>query len=112
MYCCLTREPSLVSRLKPMLAELSVAEYTLTGMDTRPKPSVSEAIERAAMAVGSVLVRLQVALDVLGLRPGRLDGGLQLLRRDAELARPVLHLVHFVEGDAGAVGFAAVLEVV
>src|SRR5882672_858966 len=51
MYCCLTREPSFVSMLKLTLAELSVAEKSFTGMDTRPKLRVSEARERAAMRI-------------------------------------------------------------
>ena len=34
---------------KPMLDELSVAEYSFTGIDTSPKLSDSEAMERAAM---------------------------------------------------------------
>jgi hypothetical protein len=33
--------------LKPIDALLSVAEKSRTGMDTKPKPRVSEAIERA-----------------------------------------------------------------
>jgi hypothetical protein len=50
MYCCLSRDPSLDSRLNRMVAELSVAEYSFTGMETNPKPRVSEAMERAAMS--------------------------------------------------------------
>src|SRR5262245_43130898 len=49
MYCCLSREPSFDSRLKRTVAEDSVAEYSLTGMDTNPKLKVSDAMERAAM---------------------------------------------------------------
>src|SRR5438094_4695756 len=49
-YCCFTREPQVCSRLKPMLDELSVAEYSFTGIDTSPKLSDSEAMERAAMS--------------------------------------------------------------
>jgi aspartokinase len=48
---CFTREPSFDSRLKRTVAELSVAEYSLTGIDTRPKPSDSDAMERAAMGL-------------------------------------------------------------
>src|SRR2546428_9490416 len=48
-YCCFTREPQVCSRLKPTLDELSVAEYSFTGIDTSPKLSDSEAMERAAM---------------------------------------------------------------
>src|SRR5664279_1561710 len=48
-YCCLRREPSLASMLKRTAAELSVAEYSLTGIDTRPNERDSEAIERAAI---------------------------------------------------------------
>src|SRR5262245_1793015 len=49
MYCCLSREPSLDNMLKRTVAEDSVAEYSLTGMDTNPKLKVSDAMERAAM---------------------------------------------------------------
>src|SRR5215831_17632727 len=48
-YCCLRREPSLSSMLKRTVAELSVAECSLTGIDTRPNERESDAIERAAM---------------------------------------------------------------
>src|SRR5678815_5930840 len=48
-YCCLRREPSLSSMLKRTVAELSVAENSLTGIDTRPNERDSDAIERAAM---------------------------------------------------------------
>src|SRR5436190_3275365 len=48
-YCCFRREPSLSSMLKRTAAELSVAEYSLTGIDTRPNERESDAIERAAM---------------------------------------------------------------
>src|SRR4051812_41120285 len=48
-YCCFTREPQLCSMLKLTPPELSVAENTLTGIDTRPKLSDREAMERAAM---------------------------------------------------------------
>jgi hypothetical protein len=37
--------------LKLMLTDDSVAENSRTGIDTSPKPSVREAIERAAMAL-------------------------------------------------------------
>src|SRR5690606_35659509 len=49
-YCWRTRSPSFVSRLKRMVAELSVAEYSFTGIETRPKDSDREAIERAAIS--------------------------------------------------------------
>src|SRR5688572_22058050 len=48
-YCCFSREPSLASRLNLTALAVSVAEYSLTGIDTRPKLRVREAIERAAM---------------------------------------------------------------
>src|SRR5437773_1695025 len=48
-YCCFTREPQLCSRLKLTPPDDSVAENTLTGIDTRPKLSDREAMERAAM---------------------------------------------------------------
>src|SRR5271169_203507 len=49
-YCCLRREPQvLCSRLKRIPPELSVAGKTFTGIDTRPKVSEREAIERAAI---------------------------------------------------------------
>src|SRR5689334_21809998 len=54
MYCCLRRDPQpLCSRLKLIAALLSVAEYTLTGMETSPKLIDSEAMERAAIATSS-----------------------------------------------------------
>src|SRR5208337_1503348 len=50
MYCCLRREPQvLCNRLKRMPPELSVAGKTFTGIDTRPKVSDREAMERAAI---------------------------------------------------------------
>src|SRR2546423_1637248 len=50
-YCCLRREPqALCSRLNEMARLASVAEKSLTGMDTRPKDTVNEAIDRAAMS--------------------------------------------------------------
>ncbi len=48
-YCWRTREPAALISLKWIADELSVAEYSLIGMDTKPKLSDSEAIERAAM---------------------------------------------------------------
>src|SRR5437868_11294513 len=48
-YCCFTRLPALASRLKRIVSEDSVAEYSFTGMDTSPKLSDSDAMERAAM---------------------------------------------------------------
>src|SRR3984893_42241 len=52
MYCCFTREPSFWrSRLKEIRSEETVAEYSLTGMATRPKEIVSEAIDRACVAM-------------------------------------------------------------
>src|SRR5581483_881318 len=50
MYCCFRREPqALCSMLKEMARLDSVAEYSLTGIDTSPKEIVSEPTERAAM---------------------------------------------------------------
>src|SRR5688572_28834609 len=49
-YCCFRREPQLAwSRLDEMPACACVAEYNLTGMETIPKLTVSEANARAAM---------------------------------------------------------------
>src|SRR6478609_8324495 len=48
-YCCFSREPSLASMLNFTDPADSVAEYSFTGIDTRPKLSDREAIERAAM---------------------------------------------------------------
>src|SRR5678815_5827440 len=48
-YCCLRRAPSLSSMLKRTVAELSVAEYSLTGIDTRPNERESDAIDRAGI---------------------------------------------------------------
>src|SRR5882762_3932595 len=50
MYCCLSREPQAwCNRLNEMPAEDWVAEKSFTGTETRPKVTVREAIERAAM---------------------------------------------------------------
>src|SRR2546428_13945676 len=49
-YCCLSREPQvLCSRLNEMARLASVAEKSLTGMDTSPNDTVNEAIDRAAI---------------------------------------------------------------
>src|SRR5271154_1922437 len=54
MYCCFTREPSFWrSKLKESRSEDTVAEYSFTGMATNPKEMVSEAIERACVAMVS-----------------------------------------------------------
>src|SRR5439155_12852298 len=52
-YCCLTREPSLVSRLKLTVAEPSVAENSRTGIDTKPKLSDSVVASIPAPGHGS-----------------------------------------------------------
>src|SRR5258708_29016556 len=50
-YCCLSREPQvLCSRLNEMARLASVAEKSLTGMDTSPNDTVNVAIDRAAIA--------------------------------------------------------------
>src|SRR6266852_7048573 len=50
-YCCLSREPQvLCSRLNEMARLASVAEKIFTGMETSPKETVSDAIDRAAIA--------------------------------------------------------------
>src|SRR5688572_15246978 len=50
-YCCLSRDPhAACSRLNEMLPCACVAEYSLTGIDTIPKLTVSEANARAAIA--------------------------------------------------------------
>src|SRR6187402_839037 len=49
-YCCFRREPQpLCSMLKEIDLVDSVAECSFTGIETRPKETVSDAIERAAM---------------------------------------------------------------
>src|SRR5437764_969597 len=48
-YCCFRREPSRVRRLNFTAPDDSVAEYSFTGMDTRPKLNDRDAMERAAM---------------------------------------------------------------
>src|SRR5450631_4530040 len=50
MYCCFKRAPFGASMLNLTLAELSVAVYSRTGIETKPKLKVREAIERAAMS--------------------------------------------------------------
>src|SRR5947209_3893591 len=51
-YCWRTREPQVCSMLKLTAEELSVAENSRTGIETRPKLRDSDAIDRAAMGVG------------------------------------------------------------
>jgi len=46
-YCCRTRAPPRPISVKRIAEALSVAEYSFTGIVTRPKPSDSEAIARA-----------------------------------------------------------------
>ncbi len=49
-YCCFRREPQvLCSMLKEIALLDSVAEKSLTGMETSPNETVSDAMERAAM---------------------------------------------------------------
>src|SRR5260221_11913954 len=50
-YCCLSGEPQvLCSRLNEMARLASVAEKSLTRMDTSPNDTVNVAIDRAAIA--------------------------------------------------------------
>src|SRR5438067_13843767 len=50
MYCCLSREPQpACSRLNEMPACGDVAAYSLTGMETMPNVTVTDANARAAM---------------------------------------------------------------
>src|SRR6188508_23434 len=50
-YCCFRREPQpLCSRLNEMAFVASVAENSLTGIDTSPNDTVNDAIDRAAMS--------------------------------------------------------------
>src|SRR5438477_1370723 len=50
-YCCLSRDPQvLCSRLKEMARLASVAEKSLTGMETSPNETVNDAIDRAAIS--------------------------------------------------------------
>ena len=91
MYCCLSREPQLCSRLKLTDPALSVAEYTLTGIETRPKLSESVAMERAAMALPlqtervSSLLRKLASLP-LGGRNGAVRCGAPLQPRNSARA--------------------------
>src|ERR1051326_8260057 len=56
VYCCLSRDPqALCSRLNEMARLASVAEKSLTGMETSPNDTVNDAIERAAMRLDSLL---------------------------------------------------------
>src|SRR5215469_2145421 len=54
-YCCFSREPQPppCSRLKDTAACAWVAVYSLTGIDTMPKVTVSDANARAAIRVSS-----------------------------------------------------------
>src|SRR3982751_5113522 len=50
-YCCFRREPqALCSRLNEMARLASVAEKSLTGMETSPNETVNDAIDRAAIS--------------------------------------------------------------
>src|SRR5689334_9828071 len=50
-YCCFKREPqALCSRLNEMARLASVAEKSFTGMETSPKETVNDAMERAAIS--------------------------------------------------------------
>src|SRR5215831_785434 len=49
-YCCFRREPQVLCSMLNEIALLdSVAEKSLTGIETSPKETVSDAMERAAM---------------------------------------------------------------
>ena len=58
-YRCRRRPPLADISLKRMAAELSVAEYSLTGIDTNPNASESDAMEREG------IVQLRTALRFL-----------------------------------------------
>ena len=45
-YCCLSREPSLASMLNLTDPADSVAEYSFTGIDTRPKRIIPRQLAR------------------------------------------------------------------
>src|SRR5687768_10921930 len=91
-YCCFSREPqALCRRLKEMARLASVAEKSLTGMETSPKDTVNEAIDRAAIggriviqgeisSLGPVERLLQALFASQGLAPA-LAGLRQALRR-------------------------------
>src|SRR3954471_7037879 len=50
-YCCLRREPQVLCSMLNEIARLaSVAEKSLTGMETNPNETVNDAIERAAIS--------------------------------------------------------------
>ena len=49
-YCCFKREPQVLWRRLNEIARLaSVAEKSLTGMETNPNETVNDAMDRAAM---------------------------------------------------------------
>jgi hypothetical protein len=56
MYCCLSREWHVLwRRLNEMAWLASVAEKSFTGIDTSPKETVSDAMERGAMLPSVVI---------------------------------------------------------
>src|SRR3569833_3718443 len=70
-YCWRRREPQpLCRRLKETAPLACVAEYSLTGIETSPKDSVSDAIERAAIGPPQV-----VSEGAMVARKAALSGG-------------------------------------
>src|SRR5688500_12829057 len=68
-YCCLSRDPQvLCSRLNEIAPLAWVAEYSLTGMATRPKEIVMDAMDRAAMALPCLPRRAVCCPDARPLR--------------------------------------------
>ncbi len=54
-YCCLTRDPSGARKLNRTFCEFSLEENRCTGIETSPKETVAEAMERAAMCPPHVM---------------------------------------------------------
>ena len=74
---------------KRTLAALSVAEYSLTGIETRPKLSEREAIERAAMASPSS--KKTVRKDATRIAPAASDGRTAVAEKPPTLAEYQAH---------------------
>src|SRR6185295_20074423 len=53
MYCCFTRPPHFLCSMLKLACSLEAAVKSFTGMETRPKLTVPEAMARAGMANSS-----------------------------------------------------------
>src|SRR5438552_677251 len=107
-YCCLSREPQvLCSRLNEIARLASVAEKSLTGMDTSPNDTVNEAIDRAAIVFlrrcgKNVRERIVIQRDFSGF------GALQRLFQALLAAQSIAPVIACLGQALGGVGDAKV----